>query len=146
MKVLALSLIATLSLAGCEYNGMTRAATVDDIDSECIYAAVSSVPGMEKVIDVGAEMRDVSSRKNHPMPYSLYYTNGAARAWLMLDRERHDFRQYNLYPSALDQMPAEEVIATRSLMMQVEHQVEDRCGVVGLTSSVKERCGWKTCK
>ena len=149
MRLAATVLVSVFALQGCDVlYGVRREAYVTSVPSlDCIEAAISSVPG---VASIERPMWPRTGTRSSPPPYYFVY-RGAPDSHLqgVAQVQIEESGKLSFQNSLMDinrRPPQAEIDATRPAMQAIERALEERCGVDGLTSSIKEVCRGVECQ
>ena len=135
MRSFAQLLGVLLVLVGCEQEyGVYRAAILSEApDGECIQRVLNTTPGITSVQYFG----DTGYRGNYYFAYEGEEISAIAAVILEEDGEVRFAQSHVL----INRRPPKGVLGrTRSIMRAVEERLEAECGMVGLTSAVRETC------
>ena len=138
--------MATLSLVACDtYSGVTRSAEVSHLPSaECVVHALESIPGVTNVrheLDQGEEAVTWSGIQSPDAIHSYFYDFEGLHGHLYFTQDyegRVEF--YQAYGRLNATPPQEEIDTIYPVMRALEKQLEQDCGLIGLTLSVVEGC------
>lgn len=129
------------------YLGVSRKARLDEMPVlGCVTRVLQSTPAIARVTyrhwgdTIGTE---------HTIGHQFLYSGDDVEAELILReyyRDGHKHVEFEQTVFAANRAPSQDLVNhTRPVMVSVEANLEHRCGLNGLTSGVRERCGGVKC-
>lgn len=131
-------------LPGCDVlYGIRRSASMEGVPSySCIESAIRSV---EEIDEVRHEVREsgrtltFTGLQEPDEVHYFHYSSGEVGASLMVLVDHAGDVTFQQHLCRMNRpFPQSEIDAVRPLMIRIEHAIEERCGIPGLTKSVVE--------
>jgi hypothetical protein len=147
----ALAMIGSLSACDPIYGVKRSAPIYTDPTTECVERVLLATPGIASVNYkewTGGRPLTWSGIKPPTIVETFsYHGPNNVRGALQYEKDyagRFTFAQTDL--NVGQRVPQEEVSATRPIMRRVEYALESQCGLVGLTSQIREQCWGGKCR
>jgi len=151
LSVLGLALLSTMRFKACDYaHGIRRMAMLTEFPSKaCIESAIRSVDGIEDVRyqesqgSLPLTLTGIKPRDN--VYHFIYSVNGIGAAMSIITNYKGEIQYSQNHMAMNSTPPQQDVDRIRSIMVQIEHALETRCGVRSLSESIEEICPGVSC-
>lgn len=149
-QTLIVTLVGSLSACDTSYGVMRSTPIQVDPTPECVERVLRSTPGIASVEykhSSGGRDLTLSGIKPPILVESFFYKGpDNVRGVLQYTKDYDGTMEFSQSLTEINVIPPQEYItATRPVMYKVELDLERECGLVGLTSRIKEWCNKEDC-